>query len=371
MKGKICCGLIGLLALTGCAGNVKDSSTPVSSTPQSSSSSPSSSTRELTFGKYTNPVYSERGLADPTVVRADDGYFYVYGTEGIVIRSKDLTEFEYVGKAYKDKPNWGSKGAGLWAPDIVKFGDTYNYYYSLSVWGDSNPGIGVMTSKSPAGPFIDHGKIFDSNEIGVNNSIDPNVFVDEKTGKVYMVWGSMRGNYIVELTEDGLALKNPATAKDDKVRVAGNDTSTPWDVATYEGAYVIQKDGYYYLFLSAGTCCEGASSTYHVRAGRSTSPLGPYVGSNDLELTGPNRGDLVVEGESGKTAGPGHNCIIKDDAGDYFMLYHGYAIDENGEVNNNRLLFMDRLLWDSSGYPYVRKHFPSTTEVNGPKLYSD
>ena len=35
-------------------------------------------------------------------------------------------------------------------------------------------------------------------------------FVDTD-GKVYIVWGSMRGNYIVELTEDGLELKGGIT----------------------------------------------------------------------------------------------------------------------------------------------------------------
>ncbi|MCK7488058.1 MAG: hypothetical protein MZU97_23140 [Bacillus subtilis] len=58
---------------------------------------------------------------------------------------------------------------------------------------------------------MDHGKLFDSNSIGVNNSIDSTVFVVDD--RVYMIWGSFRGLYGVELTADGLALKDGANAK--------------------------------------------------------------------------------------------------------------------------------------------------------------
>ena len=44
----------------------------------------------------------------------------------------------------------------------------------MSVWGgEQTCGIGVATANSPQGPFTDHGKMFRSNEIGVQNSIDP------------------------------------------------------------------------------------------------------------------------------------------------------------------------------------------------------
>jgi len=40
----------------------------------------SSTTRRAVADTYTNPVF-EPILADPTVVRADDGWFYAYGTQ--------------------------------------------------------------------------------------------------------------------------------------------------------------------------------------------------------------------------------------------------------------------------------------------------
>lgn len=71
--------------------------------------------------------------------------------------------------------------------------------------GEWTCGIGVATANCPAGPFKDHGMMFRSNEIGVQNSIDP--FYIEDNGRKYLFWGSFRGIYGVELKEDGLAVK--------------------------------------------------------------------------------------------------------------------------------------------------------------------
>jgi arabinan endo-1,5-alpha-L-arabinosidase len=106
--------------------------------------------------KYLNPVF-EPILADPTVVRADDGWFYAYGTmddwgDGNgprlvpVVRSKTLTDWAYVGDAFLKKPSWKEKG-GIWAPDVVKVDGKYLMYYAFSTWGDSDPGIGLAIAE--------------------------------------------------------------------------------------------------------------------------------------------------------------------------------------------------------------------------------
>jgi arabinan endo-1,5-alpha-L-arabinosidase len=61
------------------------------------------------------------------------------------------------------------------------------------------------------------------------------------------------------------------------VLIAGEPGNQDWDGSTYEGSYIIKKDGYYYYFGSVGTCCEGKNSTYRVVVGRSESITGPYT----------------------------------------------------------------------------------------------
>ena len=317
---------------------------------------------------YSNPVYTPV-FADPCIIE-HEGKYYAYATEDAglwkpsddpmddikntacvpILQSDDLVNWYYAGKAFTGarKPSWGTFGANVWAPDVVKIGNKFVMYYALSIWGDDDPGIGVATADHPLGPWTDQGKLFTSKEIGVDNSIDPAVFVGQDN-KVYMIWGSFRGLFGIELTSDGLAVKDGVeTAKQNKTLVAG--IVGPWNGATYEAPYVIYENGYYYLFVSSGTCCEGFNSSYHVRVGRSTSPLGPYVGPDGESMCGARRGHVVVD--AGKDfVGVGHNSCIKV-GNDWYIVYHGFdrtAPDKYGYTNARGLL-IDKLEWTASGW---------------------
>lgn len=326
---------------------------------------------QLVSVKYENPVY-DADFADPSYVYcAEDGYYYLFATGAKIIRSKDLVNYEYVGTAFSKKPDWGTSGCGIWAPDVQYIGGQYIMYYSLSVWDDPNPGIGIATASHPAGPWIDQGKLFTSEEIGVNNSIDAMVY--EEDGQVYMVWGSFRGIYIVEMEADGLSLKNGlAYAKENKILIAGYETSRPLDVATYEGSYIIKKDSYYYLFLSNGQCCSGAYS-YNLRVARSENITGPYVDQSGTSVLSGDKGTTIISGSS-KFSAVGHNSVLQDDNGDYWTLYHGYKniIDEETYESvidkSARVLLIDKLIFEN-GWPSVLGGIPSSNKKSGPLLY--
>lgn len=322
---------------------------------------------------YTNPVY-EPVFADPCVIE-HEGKYYAYATEDYgewkpsddplenvsnkkvvpILESEDLVHWYFKNAAFTElkKPSWGSYGAGVWAPDVVRVGDTFIMYYALSVWGDADPGIGIATASHPLGPWTDQGKLFTSLEIGVNNSIDPAVFRAEDGG-LYMIWGSFRGLYGVRLTDDGLALEGGIEgAKQNKTLVAGFDTSAAFNLGTYEAPYIVCKDGYYYLFVSSGSCCDGLNSTYHVRVGRSRDPLGPYVGADGRNMLDTARGEVVVQAGD-DFVGVGHNAVIRDGKGDYYILYHGFDTKEHGMYGNSnrRTLLLDKLDW-SGDFPFV------------------
>lgn len=297
---------------------------------------------------FQNPVF-EPVLADPTIIK-HGGYFYAYGTEDNwgeeggyhlvpVIRSEDLIDWELVGDAFDNKPAWKPKG-GIWAPDVNEVDGKFVMYYSFSTWGDANPGIGIATSNSPEGPFEDLGFVFDSEEIGVKNSIDP--FYWEENDKKYLIWGSFQGLFITELDQEGRKPQGSIT------QIAGNHL---------EAAYIYFRDGFYYLFASAGTCCEGEKSTYRILVGRSSSLFGPYLDSKGNDLMDGKSGELVLQGRSGETgiAGPGHNAeLITDSAGQDWILYHGMELRKPKLANgtNRRALFLDPLIW-KNGWPLV------------------
>src|SRR5690606_25577872 len=187
--------------------------------------------------QYINPIIN-KSLPDPTLIKAEDGRFYLYATEDTrnvpIYTSSNLTDWEFIGTAFNDnsRPNFEPKG-GIWAPDINYINGKYVLYYSMSVWGGEwTCGIGAAVSDKPEGPFIDKGKLFRSNEINVQNSIDP--FYIEEDGKKHLIWGSFRGIYAIELSADGLSVKEGAQ----KQKIAGT---------AFEGSYIHKKGGYYYF----------------------------------------------------------------------------------------------------------------------------
>ena len=322
---------------------------------------------------YQNPLnfYKQDGskyfvtAADPDVLKADDGYFYMYCTNtycemgnkgmqydrGPIFQSKDLINWTWVGSVFDGHPqalNWGDKDAGVWAPSVIKVGNHYNYYYSLSLWGDSNPGIGVATSLTPYGPWTHYGKVLDSNLSGVKNSIDPQPIYDED-GKLYLIWGSFYGIGAVELTDDGTEVFwGINNIKDHLYWIIDDNSNGQMDInINYEGSYIIKRNDSYYYFGSQGTCCDGVNSTYRVKAGKANKLLGKYYGSDGKTLTDEtgSYGDLVV-GPSEEVAGVGHNTVVEDYEGEFWLFYHGF--DVNGEYPNERTIY-----FDENDMPYV------------------
>ncbi|MDQ0428612.1 arabinan endo-1,5-alpha-L-arabinosidase [Planomicrobium stackebrandtii] len=310
---------------------------------------------------FANPVY-EPVLADPSIIQAEDGSYYAYGTEDAwgddsetklvpISRSTNLIDWEFVGEAFEEKPDWKTAG-DLWAPDIQFYNDQYMLFYSLSLWGDSNPGIGVAVAASPAGPFEDKGKLFTSEEIGVDNSIDPFFYVEDEVP--YLAWGSFHGIYGIELSQDGL------TTVGEKFQLAGED---------YEAPYIIERDGFYYFFGSKGSCCDGQDSTYHVAVGRSENFKGPYVDREGKTLLDNGGTTILSSDEESKFAGPGHNSVIKDEAGEDWLVYH--AIEKADPVlwtgASRRPLMIDPIIWED-GWPAIEGGQPSEEEIPVPVM---
>ncbi len=374
------------LALFGCTPS-SSSISPSSSAPESSIPTESNSSEKPVYENvsYQNPLrfHKQDGseyfvtCADPDVIYGDDGYWYMYCTNtscemgdkgvaydrGPIFRSQNLIDWTWVGSVFdghSDALEWGDPDAGVWAPSVLKVGDTYNYYYSLSLWGDSNPGIGVATSPTPYGPWTHYGMVLDSETSGVSNSIDPQaLYVGEE---LYLVWGSFYGIAATKLTDDGIEpFCGLSALKDNLIWIVEDNSGGTMDIdINYEGSYIIEIDGSWYYFGSQGSCCSGVDSTYRVKVGKSDSFFGDFKGSDGKKLHEGTYGDLVI-GPSEQVAGTGHNTIVRDFAGDYWIFYHGFDI--NGEFPNERVPFIDKLLFDEdTGMPYVSGYKASYRE---------
>ncbi|MGI8900912.1 MAG: family 43 glycosylhydrolase [Nocardioides sp.] len=266
-------------------------------------------------GTYTNPLEPQipgdgvvESCADPTVIQGQepgDTTWYMYCTTDPLndedldatgdpifhripmMTSEDLVNWTYVGDAFSQGPtglpDWAEEDASLWAPEMV-YSTTYDQYYMFVVVTDTTAAIsgvedcggdnaiGVATSDSPTGPW----EFSDEPVVGPRQNgagcdffwtFDPDVLGDSIATESILYYGSYYGGVFgthVTLTAAG-AIADEAGA----VMVAIDNK--------YEGANVIYRDGYYYLFVSATNCCNGALTGYAVFVGRSTSPLGPFV----------------------------------------------------------------------------------------------
>ena len=308
---------------------------------------------------YTNPVI-DRGFPDPSVIKGEDGWFYIYcSDEGNVnlpiYRSKNLVDWYDTGKtiftAY-NRPTWANTtNIGLWAPDIAKVGDKYVLYYALADFSQDNVdggrnwgyGVGAAVGDSPTGPFTDHGCILRSGEIRVQCSIDPCYYEDG--GTRYLLWGSFYGIWAIELSEDGLSIKEGAT----KVHLAGS-RGAAWGL---EGAMIYKKDGYYYLFGSCnGT---GYDENYQLTVYRSQNLLGPYEDKDgNAAISSTRVGETLIQGGSNWIS-PGHSSeIVTDDAGQDWVFFHAF---KNGDPSARRLL-LEKVTW-TNGWPEL-----GVTETN-------
>ena len=310
---------------------------------------------------YTNPVITFSSVADPTVIRTDEG-FYLYATQTNsywipIYFSKDLVNWEFKRSAFRKATRPTEDvlpgGGAFWAPEIRYINGKYVLYFSWAKWGDGSISYtAVATSDSPVGDFLNAKPLLITDDFG-SNCIDQ--FYYEEDGRKYMFVGSFNGIYVTELTDDGLSVKRGADGKPVlKKQVCGR---------AFEGTNIYKKGKYYYLFASINNCCpnNGMDSKYKVVVGRSENLLGPYVDRKGKDMLD-NSWELVLEGDGETFFGPGHNSIIiPDDAGTDWMIYHSY-VKENGTVGG-RLGMLDRIVWSADGWPTIKKCVPSKGDL--------
>ncbi len=342
-------------------------------------------------GSYSNPLLPQipgdgavESCADPTVIRGQepgDTTWYMYCTTDPLndedldaagnlvfhriptMTSEDLVNWTYVGDAFSSLPSWAEPDAALWAPEVV-YSSTYDQYYMFvgvtntteEISGepncDSDNAIGVATSDSPTGPweFSDDPVVYPrrgGEGCNFKWTYDPDVLGDSVGTESTLYYGSYYGGVWgtpVTLTEDGAFV--------------GPEPHTPIAVDNkYEGANVVYRDGYYYIFLSATNCCNGALTGYSVYVARSTSPLGPFVDQQGNSLLDTQTGGtpfLTMNGN--RWVGTGHNTVFQDANGEWWTIYH--AVDqqdpffETATGFTKRPVLLDAIDW-VNGWPTV------------------
>ncbi len=318
-------------------------------------------------GTYTNPMritVPDGSLAescpDPSIIHGQqpgDDYWYLYCTSEIftdyaplhymmISKSQDLANWNYVGDVFPRKPAFVADDGYLWAPDIEFFNGKYYLYYAASNTRAGGAAIFVATSDSPTGPWTTSSTpVVEPEPVpgrGMRATIDPAIVTDGD--QRYIFYGSFNGGISARaLSADGMT-SDPSS----QVQIALSDR--------YEAAYVIKRNDYFYLMVSAGACCDAALSGYGVYAARSVNALGPYIdrdGNSLLESRIGGTPALTMNGN--RWIGPGHNAVATDATGTDWIVYHAVDVNKPTFAGSwtRRPAMIDRLDW-IDGWPVVR-----------------
>ena len=283
---------------------------------------------------------------DPTVVLAEDGYYYMYQTDASYgnahtagghfhsRRSKDLVNWEYLGGVMQSLPDWvipklneirkemelkevspSLADFGYWAPCVRKVRNgLYRMYYSIVCPGTLNGNgtwserafIGLLENSNPANNngWEDKGYVITNasdKELNFNvasndwancyykwNAIDPSYLIDND-GKHYLIYGSWHsGIAALEVdTETGKpnALPLPFGNNED-IAAYGSLIATRKMGDRWQGSegpeIVYNAATGYYYLFMAYDALE---VPYNTRVCRSKNIYGPYLGIDGTDLT--------------------------------------------------------------------------------------
>jgi arabinan endo-1,5-alpha-L-arabinosidase len=325
---------------------------------------------------YTNPVY-KRDFPDPGVLRTDTG-LYTYATQSKtpdgmhniqVAFSQDGIHWEARGDALPVKSSWAVKGQDYWAPHVIVKDGTYYMFYNAKK-DYSGHAISVATSQSPEGPFVDNGQPLVTGRKFVN--IDAFIFHDAEQQRWWLCWGSCHKP--IKLRElDSSLLKFAAGSRVIELLAAEEDHpfarlhEASWIHKRFDAT--LQKT-FYYLFTS-GADAFGLDS-YGLMVARSETLAGPY------ETLAQAKGlpDSVILRSNATFLNPGAHSIFTDDAGQDWLLYHAY---NRADVQVNykkihsfpRMMMLDALHYDETGWPCVETGSPSVGLQKGPTFLNE
>ncbi len=296
---------------------------------------------------YQAPIYPDNYIAiadwnmrgqwnlanvhDPTVVLGEDGYYYMYQTDASygnaheghghfhARRSKNLIDWEYLGRTMKELPGWVvpklneiRQGMGLqpvataaeisygfWAPCVRKVRNgLYRMYYSITCPGLLN-GEGTWSERAFIG-----------------------------------------------------MMENTNLSNNDGQLIATRQAGNRWQAS--EGPEIVYnpQTEYYYLFMAY----DALETPYNTRVARSKSITGPYLGIDGANVTeGADMYPVVTHpykfAKSEGWVGISHCAIFDDGNGNWYYASQGRLPES---VDNAVMLGHVRSIrWTKDGWPLV------------------
>ena len=314
--------------------------------------------------------------ADPYITKGSDGYYYftasypMYGSSDrhgydriILRRAKTIEELataeEIVIWDEKDDPN---AFRYIWAPEIHEIDGSWYVFFTASnekgnVWGIKCHVLACEGSDPYTGTWVNKGVMQTMERDNFSFrwfSLDMTYF--ECNGTHYVAWAQTDGNSNVylatinpeepwKLTSHAMLLTQPEYYWE-KVSIPVN-----------EGPAAMIENGKIYLAFSASaTGPEYCIGLMYADVTANLMDINSWTKLDHPLLTSD---DLIGE------YGPGHNCFVKDENGDWIFVYHSRSEvcynKECGYGNNDplydpcRSAHIRKVKWDENGMPILNQ----------------
>lgn len=255
-------------------------------------------------------------LADPFILLHENVY-YAYGTgaeDGIeVMTSTDLKVWKRAANnenrlALHKNNSYGNKW--FWAPEVYYVNNKFYMYYS------AEEHMCVAVSDSPLGPFK---QTVQKPMLEGEKTIDNSLFIDDD-GTPYLFFDRFNDGlniWVAELESDLMTIKTETMHPCIHV-------SQKWEEVwprVNEGAFVIKRDGIYYMTYSANSY---ESPFYGIGCATANDIMGEWTKYPDNPLL-QKPGNLV---------GVGHSSLFTDKNGDLKIVFHAHQDTNNIHPRN-------------------------------------
>lgn len=295
--------------------------------------------------------------ADPFLIRANDGRFYMYVTGGDGVHAfcapSLCGEYEDIGVVFS-VPD----GRDYWAPSVIFTHGRYYMYVSIVRPGqddghDHSQAMHAAVSDSPAGPFTDAKYLIDpfsidshvvENDAGLFMFYSTNDYDADRAG-TYIVVDKMKSP--TEMCESPVPVVRATLDEEIFMR---NRLGPGQHWHTLEGAFYFREGNWHYLIYS-GNCYEneyyylGYAAAYGDESDLTKLTFHKYP---DEHTYAP----LIAKNEWEE--GTGHNSVIRVD-GTYYVIYHARdRIHDDRFTGDHRTARICRLIVDNGRLTAVR-----------------
>ena len=285
------------------------------------------------FGPMTWAYSTNQGGADLPAMWSADNSRFTARTEGVGQDAYIDDPGGYGNDAFPNVP-WGidndpcnaaTSGCDpkeMWAPSVGFVGSRWVSYHAVRVQAVSSSlpfgrfCIYVATSASPMGPFKAASSspiVCPSTSTDPAGAVDPDVFVDEETGRAYLIWqtqgnrnGYLQRFFSQQLNSAGTGFASGSTKRELLVNQAGS-----WEGTTIENPSMTYINGAYVLLYSGNSW---RSTSYATGYAVCSGPSGPCRRPSSSPL---------LRSVSG-IWGPGGADGLADQRGRLIAMYHSW-----------------------------------------------